>query len=1100
MRKRISVLMLVVFLLQWMPLPAKARTELLQSGDRILLWAEGYDVALSAQGEGNYLAGVSVAVYDGVPQGFGETEIWTATENADGSWCFENGGAFLSLGESSLQLTLDGAYRNWDITDMEEGTCRISERENGRYLTWYSGREVYGAETTLRNQNILRLYVLPADPEETEPDTEPTEAPTEETEPPTEEPPEETLDTEGWQLYFGLLHSHTADSDGFGSVSEAFAQAKAREGMDFFAVTDHSDAYDNDREGTLTADGSQISTEWAAGKAAAASATDETFVAISGFEISWNQGQGHISTFNTPGWLSRDREGFRLYREGLENYYEALLEVPESISQFNHPGTVYGDFKNFAYPSPQVDALVTLIEVGCGAGAEYRRYYDAYVTALDRGWHLAPTNNQNEHTGVFGQNSNRTAVLTTELTESAIFDALRNYRVYATEDADLQIYYTLNGQVMGSQLLAAGLGETVSLSVMLLDPTDTQWGRVDVITEGGAVAASAEAARELTFTLPTTANYYFLRVTQPDGDMAVTAPVWLRQQADMGISRMGMEDPLLRAGEEQTVLVELYNNEKSPMTVSSLVLKDGDGNILASLEEPTTLARFETGEIPLVCCFREDGVYLLKAEAEVSLDGEIYLLTEELEITVLPQALVGQVLIDGTHGADETCEAFGQLAADRQISVCVETLSITQSQLEACRLLVIPNPVAELEPEFMDLVKDYVEAGGNVLLMGEAGGSEILNCLLGHIGSTMKLNEDKAEDPVNNGGEPEQLFTAEINDSTWTEGILEGQIFAHVNGCTVDPGQGIWLVKSMSHQVLLAAEGNVILAGSNFLADVWLDLPGDPWALPYANRTICENLLGITRSEPVLTPIATVRAGKLGGIYRIEGLVTSGTHNRNTTFPDTIYLQDATGGIAVVGYGEPGLELGRRVRVIGALEISEGNPCLRLLDVEVFEKQTPISPAAARYPLDYAQQGGTLLKLEGWVQSLEAEEEAVHSFLLKDENGASVTVWVEDTTLSGSLGRNELARKVVQPGNKVSAVGICHLRAGEAVLRIRDCDEVQLLWTPEETLPATEPGEALREETNGNPATGDTAFPAWSVPGMLWALILLTPNFRKKRK
>ena len=106
---------------------------------------------------------------------------------------------------------------------------------------------------------------------------------------------------------------------------------------------------------------------------------------------------------------------------------------------------------------PVVDNQITLIEVGNGEGAigssGYFPSYGYYTRALDKGWHVAPTNNQDNHKGNWGDsNTARSVVLATDLSEEAIYDAMKNYRVYATEDNDLSILYSLNGNAMGSIL------------------------------------------------------------------------------------------------------------------------------------------------------------------------------------------------------------------------------------------------------------------------------------------------------------------------------------------------------------------------------------------------------------------------------------------------------------------------------------------------------------------------------------------------------------------------------------------------------------------------------------------------------------------------
>ena len=316
-------------------------------------------------------------------------------------------------------------------------------------------------------------------------------------------------------------------SDGTGSVEEAFDYASKVENLDFFAVTDHSDSFDNADAGAIGADGRSISAGWAVGKQAAASVTNEDFVGLFGFEMTWPEDKqlGHISTFNTPGWQTRDQEDFESVPTALEHYYKALTTVPGSVSQFNHPDTIHGDFERFDHYSPEYDEAISLLEIAGEDGAVDCEYYHL---ALDKGWHVAPTNNQNNHNGQWGDASRaRTVILAETLTEEALYDAMKDRRVYATQDSDLTVYYTLNGAVMGSILPKS---EEAEITVFLSDPTDEAIGNVEVVTDGGAVLVSeyvGTPSQVLELSVSSGHNYYYLRITQPDGDVAVTAPVWM---------------------------------------------------------------------------------------------------------------------------------------------------------------------------------------------------------------------------------------------------------------------------------------------------------------------------------------------------------------------------------------------------------------------------------------------------------------------------------------------------------------------------------------------------------------------------------------------
>lgn len=75
--------------------------------------------------------------------------------------------------------------------------------------------------------------------------------------------PEEEMPSgmEDWNFYFGQLHAHSEISDGTGTAEEAFAHAYGAEHLDFFALTDHSNSFDNAEAGSVNQDGTAISTE-----------------------------------------------------------------------------------------------------------------------------------------------------------------------------------------------------------------------------------------------------------------------------------------------------------------------------------------------------------------------------------------------------------------------------------------------------------------------------------------------------------------------------------------------------------------------------------------------------------------------------------------------------------------------------------------------------------------------------------------------------------------------------------------------------------------------------------------------------------------------
>ena len=654
-----------------------------------------------------------------------------------------------------------------------------------------------------------------------------------------------TLD--GYQLYFGQLHSHTNISDGAGTVEEAFAHASNVDNLDFLAVTDHSNSFDNESDSRvdLGVDLTGVSSEWKEGHEAAAAVTDDDFVGLYGFEMTWSDGFGHINTFNTPGFESRSNSEFGNKSgstEGYQNYYDKLVEVESSLSQFNHPGTTFGDFQDFAFYDPQVDQRITLIEVGNGEGAigssGYFPSYEYYTRTLDKGWHVAPTNNQDNHKGNWGDsNTARSVVLASSLTEDAIYDAIRNYRVYATEDNDLSILYSLNGNAMGSIL---NKQDDVEITADITDPTDTADMKVEVVVNGGLVIGTQTlTGGKGTVNFDFDSNdysYYYLRITQADGNIAVTAPVWTGEGVNAGISKTECDTALVVKDEAVNLSSELYNNAGSDMTVKSLTYAVGDETIytadVTKIGANGVIASGETVTVSFRHTFESAG----KATVDVTLTADIggtgYTFTSVLQLTVTDESLVTRVLVDGTHYNDYVTGYysgnmgnFTELAADMNAQVTVKQPGeqITADDLEGVSLLVISAPLKydrdgltansgnRFSDEFIEAVKNYVQGGGTVIVCGLADYQDKnnnadpdyttygqINKLLEGIGATMRVNDDELIDQKENGGQSYRLYFDDFNFGSTDAAVqaalagLEGsdKVYSSYSGCSVNVGDG----------------------------------------------------------------------------------------------------------------------------------------------------------------------------------------------------------------------------------------------------------------------------------------------------------------------
>lgn len=914
-----------------------------------------------------------------------------------------------------------------------------------------------------------------------------------------------------WNLYFGQLHAHTDISNGAGSVEEAFQYASQVDGLDFFAVTDHSDSFDNADMGAIDADGADISADWAAGKQAAASVTGEDFVGLFGFEMTWPEDKqlGHISTFNTPGWQTRDQADFENVPTALENYYTALASVPGSVSQFNHPDDIHGDFERFDHYSPQYDAVVSLLEVAGEDGVVDCGYYDR---ALDEGWHVAPTNNQNNHNGQWGDASEaRTVVLAKSLTEEALYAAMKDRRVYATQDSDLAIYYELNGTVMGSIIPKS---ESAAVTVFLSDPTDEAIGNVEVVTDGGAVLVSeyVETPSQV-LELPASGgrSYYYLRITQPDGDVAVTAPVWMDGYDDIGIGSFTSDTLTPVRDEEIGLTVELYNDEPVDFIVESLSLY-ADGKEVCAVSDPGTAAGMGTLSHTFSYAHREYGMTEFRVEAVGNVNGEKRTYEKTLSLSFHVPEQVKRIAVDASHGNSGVDKLNRLKAIAAKVNIAVDILD---GELpENSDLLLITAPAEAFDEEFVENVRSFAENGGTVILCGQSDmddrnlhTSGELNRLLEAMGATVCLNDDTASSISTNVFNP---------DSGLTKSLTQEQTYTQRAGCTVNPGNGTWLVKSRSVDangqdagkgaVLLAFEelpgsGKVYVSGGLFLSDDAMKEPDNIWKPVSGNQGIAEALLKIERAAyPELVTIGEMRSGKAGEVYHIRGWATSGTSHPGNTFSKTIYLQDDTGGVALVPFTkkekEKGIEVGTPIEVVGRKEIRGGNVVLKIIDYdkkldEPLYNYTP-ETTPNKTAMDYEANGGRLMQVEGKVTKVTKvaytdDRKVVSRITLKDGNGDLAEILIENGIVSGADGENNLASQVKE-GRTVRAIGLLHLDSvGRPVLRVRNCDEVVYV-----------PPVPVSLGSRRNPRTGDLIWIAVGV--MVLSGIGLAVLLRKKKR
>lgn len=347
-------------------------------------------------------------------------------------------------------------------------------------------------------------------------------------------------------LYRGELHSHTSESDGKGTVSEAYTYARDVAKLDFFAVTDHSSSI------------SKNILEYTHARIAGQFNNPGKFVALYGYEQTYSISTGyygHLNVLNTLTYTTQSATN-------LATFYKIMSKRSEAIVMFNHPGYSWGNFLEYGNYNEDIDKVLTLSEIK-GSG-----YDNEYALALTKGWHVSPMYNEDNHSPDWGNAREACGyALAPALTRENILESLRKNRTYTTTDGSMKIYYKINGEWMGSRL---NNPDTLEVSVDISTDRAVGIGVISLVTEDNIVVATVNAGSKMSYTWNITLtpeyDYYYIEVSN-SSYWAATAPVWIENRDLINITSLDQSMLVNNSGDnDYGVKATIKNSASSAMT------------------------------------------------------------------------------------------------------------------------------------------------------------------------------------------------------------------------------------------------------------------------------------------------------------------------------------------------------------------------------------------------------------------------------------------------------------------------------------------------------------------------------------------------------
>jgi hypothetical protein len=371
-----------------------------------------------------------------------------------------------------------------------------------------------------------------------------------------------------YTIYYGNLHSQTNHSDGGTPVAscggaetpqagafgptDAYTMMKNRAGGDFLLTSEHNHMYDGSTGTNSSASQATANNLFNSGLTAAANFrnANPNFLALYGNEWGVISNGGHLNIINPDGlagWEFNASNQLIGSVATIKSNYANMYSVMKQrgwIGQFNHPSSSQFAINGtgLAFDANGADVMVLAEVLNSSAFStnttetETGRssFVGAWNTLLERGYKLAPTTNQDNHCANWGLSfRNRTGVLlpnTATLSVANFVDALKARRTFASEDKNAQLILTANGNVMGKTFTNTG---SLTLTANYASRVGGTASRVQfyegVPGRNGTVTKLFEGAGTTTLTPRQGAHFYYVIVTEADGDRLWSAPVWVNQ-------------------------------------------------------------------------------------------------------------------------------------------------------------------------------------------------------------------------------------------------------------------------------------------------------------------------------------------------------------------------------------------------------------------------------------------------------------------------------------------------------------------------------------------------------------------------------------------
>jgi hypothetical protein len=340
---------------------------------------------------------------------------------------------------------------------------------------------------------------------------------------------------DGLTVYFGDIHTHTWHCDGKATPDEAYRWSRDARGMDFGAMTNHVEG----------AKRYHVADFWPTVQEMAKRFNEPgryvSFLAMEwgGWDVFGDKCVyfldddqpyfgANMPQSNRPDRLWEALPRGRANRPVEAEHRDADMRGPGEGRAITIPHHVkFGGRTDWDWHDPVMQPLVEIYSQW-GFGEEGGPF--CVQQALARGHRFGFIASSDNHNGEPGMASSGIAgVVADELTREAIFAGLASRQCYATTGARILLSVTVNGHGMGEEY-SAPADEARAIEVKVAGTSDI--ANIEVLRSNEVIqrVEPGEPALKLRFEDDDPLDgptWYYVRVTQTDGAMAWSSPIWV---------------------------------------------------------------------------------------------------------------------------------------------------------------------------------------------------------------------------------------------------------------------------------------------------------------------------------------------------------------------------------------------------------------------------------------------------------------------------------------------------------------------------------------------------------------------------------------------